>query len=54
LIDFDEELFYKLCERYGVEIRKDKGSPMIIDEDGIERKITDKDIRDMFIIKKTK
>lgn len=40
---FDEKLFYKLCDRYGVEVREGKGKPMIY-ENGIPREIDNQDV----------
>ena len=38
---FDKELFYRLCEKYNVEL-SDK--PMIKESDGTVRPLTDKDV----------
>ena len=39
---FDKELFYRLCEKYNVELSDDK--PMIKESDGTVRPLTDKDV----------
>lgn len=48
---FDEKLFFKLCEKYNIEVRKGKGKPMLKLEDGTERELTKKDIKEIFEIK---
>ena len=41
---FNSELFYKLCEKYGVELSDKYNRPMIKKEDGTVRPLSDDDI----------
>ena len=41
---FDKELFYRLCEKYGVELSDKYDKPMLIEPNGTLRSLTDEDI----------
>lgn len=41
---FDRDLFYRLCEKYGLELSDKYDKPMIKESDGTVRPLTDKDV----------
>lgn len=41
---FDRDLFYRLCEKYGLELSDKYDKPMIKESDGTVRSLTDKDV----------
>ena len=41
---FNGELFYKLCEKYGVEVSDKYNKPMIKEKDGTIRLLSDDDV----------
>jgi len=41
---FDRNLFYRLCEKYNVELSDKYDKPMIKESDGTVRLLTDKDV----------
>lgn len=41
---FNGELFYKLCEKYGVEVSDKYNKPMIKERDGTVRLLSDDDV----------
>ena len=41
---FDKELFYRLCEKYGVEFSDEYDKPMLKEPDGTVKPLTDKDV----------
>jgi len=43
-LSFDAELFYRLCEKYGVELSNKHDRPMIKEKDGTVRLLSDDDV----------
>lgn len=43
-LSFDTELFYRLCEKYGVELSDKYDNPMIKEKDGTIRPLSDDDV----------
>ena len=43
---FDKELFYALCNQYGVELSDKYDKPMLKTDDGI-RELVEQDVRDL-------
>ena len=41
---FDRDLFYRLCEKYNVELSDKYDKPMIKESDGSIRSLTDEDV----------
>lgn len=41
---FDAELFYRFCEKYGVELSDKYDNPMIKEKDGTIRPLSDDDV----------
>ena len=41
---FDRDLFYRLCEKYGLELSDKYDKPMIKESYGTVRPLTDKDV----------
>lgn len=41
---FDRDLFYRLCEKYNVELSDKYDKPMIKESDGTVRSLTDEDV----------
>lgn len=44
---FDRDLFYRLCEKYGVELLDKYDKPMIKESDGSIRLLTDEDVNNL-------
>lgn len=43
-LSFDAELFYKLCEKYDIELSDKYDKPMIKEKDGAMRPLEDDDV----------
>ena len=44
---FNKELFYALCDKYGVEFSDQYDKPMLKTEDGL-RELVEQDVKDIF------
>lgn len=44
---FDKDLFYRLCEKYGVELSDKYDKPMIKESDSTVRPLTDEDVNNL-------